>query len=101
MKLGKRIWCDAAHASTMITDSSRASINHLLQHHPKLARFMVGKASNRAGVHGSKLPVTEILEDKEEVEKEINKGKEEKEQKRKQVEDIVNSQLNHCQDPKQ
>jgi hypothetical protein len=88
-------------------------------------RLMVTKASSRAAVHGSKLPVTETLNvaflipwscalisnlyikltnllssflQKEEVEMEINKGKQRKENKRKEVEKSVDSQIKRSDD---
>ncbi|TKY61162.1 hypothetical protein E2542_SST11012 [Spatholobus suberectus] len=51
---------------------------------------VTSKASNRAAVHGVKPPAPDIL-DKEELEKEIQKAKEEKEAKRKQIEKTVES----------
>ncbi|KAF3451942.1 hypothetical protein FNV43_RR08038 [Rhamnella rubrinervis] len=59
---------------------------------PELMRLMVTKASNRAAVHGVRPPIPDTV-DKEEVEKEISKGKEMKESKRKRVEETVDSQL--------
>ncbi|KDP40619.1 hypothetical protein JCGZ_24618 [Jatropha curcas] len=55
-----------------------------------MKRLITTKASNRAAVHGTKRPVTETI-NKEEAEKEISKGKEEKEKKREEVEKTVNS----------
>ncbi|KAK3410636.1 hypothetical protein EUGRSUZ_J02588 [Eucalyptus grandis] len=55
-------------------------------------RLMVIKPPTRAAVHGVKLPVPDIL-DKEEAEKEIEKGKREKEEKRKQLEEAVESKI--------
>uniref|UniRef100_A0A803NYH4 Uncharacterized protein n=1 Tax=Cannabis sativa TaxID=3483 RepID=A0A803NYH4_CANSA len=55
-------------------------------------RLMVSKPPNRSAVHGARLPVLHHLN--EEVEKEISKGKEEKQNRRKEVEKAVDSQLN-------
>ncbi|CAA7048997.1 unnamed protein product, partial [Microthlaspi erraticum] len=49
-------------------------------------RTMVGKASNRAGVHGSRTPDAKVLENEEEIRERISKGREDKEEKRKKVE---------------
>ncbi|XP_021719943.1 uncharacterized protein LOC110687612 [Chenopodium quinoa] len=57
-------------------------------------RLMVGRASNRSGVHGTHLPAIDDI-DNVEVEKEINKGKKDKEEKRKEVEETVDSHLSH------
>ncbi|RID63707.1 hypothetical protein BRARA_E02689 [Brassica rapa] len=51
-------------------------------------RTMVGKASNRSGVHGSRLPDAKSL-DNEEIRERINKGKEDKEQRRRETEKKV------------
>ncbi|KAG4396742.1 hypothetical protein AAZX31_19G246800 [Glycine max] len=54
---------------------------------------LTSKASNRAAVHEP--PVPHILLLKEEVEKEIQKAKQEKEAKRKQIEDTIESHINN------
>ncbi|PIN13739.1 hypothetical protein CDL12_13637 [Handroanthus impetiginosus] len=59
-------------------------------------RWMVGKAANRAAVHGSKLPVPDIIP-LDEVEMEIKRGIEEKERKRREIENSVDSQLKNWQ----
>ncbi|KAH0927259.1 hypothetical protein HID58_019515 [Brassica napus] len=51
-------------------------------------RTMVGKASNRSGVHGSRPPDAKSL-DNEEIRERINKGKEDKEQRRRETEKKV------------
>ncbi|KAI6671656.1 hypothetical protein NL676_006541 [Syzygium grande] len=61
-------------------------------------RLMVTKPPTRAAVHGVKLPVPDIL-DKEEAEKEIEKGKREKEEKRKQLEEAVDAKINSSEVP--
>uniref|UniRef100_A0A803ND14 RING-type E3 ubiquitin transferase n=1 Tax=Chenopodium quinoa TaxID=63459 RepID=A0A803ND14_CHEQI len=53
---------------------------------------LMGRASNRSGVHGTHLPATDDI-DNVEVEKEIKKGKKDKEEKRKEVEETVDSHL--------
>ncbi|KAL9368761.1 hypothetical protein Peur_039960 [Populus x canadensis] len=55
-------------------------------------RLTTAKAPNRAAVHGTKLP-------REEAEKEIDKGKQEKEKKREEVEKVVDSQLSGSDKP--
>ncbi|OAY36314.1 hypothetical protein MANES_11G011800v8 [Manihot esculenta] len=55
-----------------------------------MRRVITTKASNRASVHGTKRPVTQTI-DREEVEKEIHKGKEDKEKKIKEMEKTVDS----------
>ncbi|CAB4272185.1 unnamed protein product [Prunus armeniaca] len=50
------------------------------------------KSPNRAAVHGHRLPIPRVV-DEEEVEKVIERGKEEKEKKRQEVEKVVDSQL--------
>ncbi|CAH2053722.1 unnamed protein product [Thlaspi arvense] len=52
-------------------------------------RTMVGKASNRAGVHGSRIPDAKALDNEEEIRERIDKGGEDKEQKRREVEKKV------------
>ncbi|KAJ0264043.1 hypothetical protein HA466_0024660 [Hirschfeldia incana] len=52
-------------------------------------RTMVGKASNRAGVHGSRAPDAKSLDNEEEIKERITKGKEDKEQKRRETEQKV------------
>ncbi|KAI3426635.1 uncharacterized protein J3R85_009836 [Psidium guajava] len=61
-------------------------------------RLMVLKPPTRAAVHGVKPPLPDIL-NKEEAEKEIEKGKREKEEKRKQLEEAVESKINSSQVP--
>ncbi|KAG6397906.1 hypothetical protein SASPL_139356 [Salvia splendens] len=55
-------------------------------------RRMVGKAANRAAVHGSKLPVPNVIPDKE-LDMEIHKSIEEKTRKRREIENTVDSHL--------
>ncbi|CAH8293500.1 unnamed protein product [Eruca vesicaria subsp. sativa] len=52
-------------------------------------RTMVGKASNRSGVHGSRTPDAKSLDNEEEIRERINKGKEDKEQRRRETEKKV------------
>ncbi|XP_056842191.1 uncharacterized protein LOC130495104 [Raphanus sativus] len=52
-------------------------------------RTMVGKASNRAGVHGSRTPDAKSLDNEEEIRERINKGKEDREEKRRETEKKV------------
>ncbi|KAM0956351.1 hypothetical protein COP2_025250 [Malus domestica] len=59
----------------------------------ELPRFMTVKAPNRAAVHGHRLPIPRVV-DEEQVQKVIEKGKEEKEEKRREVEKAVDSKLN-------
>ncbi|KAL8458808.1 hypothetical protein ACS0TY_035513 [Phlomoides rotata] len=59
-------------------------------------RWMVGKAPNRAAVHGSKLPIPNIIP-VEEVEMDINRSVEEKEKQRRKMENIVDSHLKKWQ----
>ncbi|KAF8011256.1 hypothetical protein BT93_J1764 [Corymbia citriodora subsp. variegata] len=61
-------------------------------------RLMVIKPPTRAAVHGVRLPVPDVL-DKEEAEKEIEKGKREKEEKRKQLEEAVDSKIKGSEEP--
>ncbi|KAM1010879.1 hypothetical protein ACFX13_047038 [Malus domestica] len=56
-------------------------------------RFMTAKAPNRAAVHGHWPSIPRVV-DEEEVEKVIEKGKEEKEKKRQEVEKAVDSKIN-------
>ncbi|KAI3455687.1 hypothetical protein Pfo_012350 [Paulownia fortunei] len=58
-------------------------------------RSMVTKAANRAAVHGFKLPVPDTIP--EEVEMEIKRAIEEKERKRREIENTVDSQLKNWQ----
>ncbi|CAK7356434.1 unnamed protein product [Dovyalis caffra] len=83
-KIGNGVCSKIKHDELLLVGTSR--------------RLMTAKAPNRAAVHGTKLPVTETI-DREEAEKEINKWKEEKEKKRKEVEKIVDSQLNSPDKP--
>ncbi|OIT05209.1 hypothetical protein A4A49_02756 [Nicotiana attenuata] len=53
---------------------------------------LVGKAANRSAVHGTKLPIPDVV-DKEQVEAEINPAREEKERKRRELENAIDSQL--------
>ncbi|KAG8380226.1 hypothetical protein BUALT_Bualt07G0171300 [Buddleja alternifolia] len=59
-------------------------------------RWMVGKAGNRAAVHGSKLPVPDTIP-REEVEMEINGAIEKKQRKRREIENAVDSHLKNWQ----
>ncbi|WRX27854.1 hypothetical protein QQP08_020341 [Theobroma cacao] len=59
--------------------------------------FHTLKASNRAAVHGFKRPINERI-DEEEVEQDIQNGKEEKESKRTEVGKKINSQVKSYQD---
>ncbi|PHT47104.1 hypothetical protein CQW23_11312 [Capsicum baccatum] len=52
----------------------------------------VGKAANRSAVHGTKLPIPDIV-DKEQVEVDINQAREVKEKKRRELENALDSQL--------
>lgn len=52
----------------------------------------VGKAANRSAVHGTKLPIPDVV-DKEQVEGEINQAREVKEKKRREMENAIDSQL--------
>ncbi|KAL2345979.1 hypothetical protein Fmac_007264 [Flemingia macrophylla] len=61
---------------------------------PGYWKRVTSKAGNRAAVHGVKPPAPDILH-KEELEKEIQKAKAEKEAKRKQVENTVESHVNN------
>ncbi|KAJ8470775.1 hypothetical protein OPV22_025118 [Ensete ventricosum] len=58
------------------------------------ARLMgtVGKAASRAAVHGSRPPATQSV-DIQEVEEDINKGKEEKQRKQQEIENEVDSEI--------
>ncbi|XP_075664754.1 disease resistance protein RML1A-like isoform X2 [Castanea sativa] len=67
----------------------RGPVSH---HEHEQLRFMAIKPPTRAAVHGTRLPVADTL-NREELEAEINKRKEEKENKRKEVEKTVDSQL--------
>ncbi|KAM7480670.1 hypothetical protein LguiA_028883 [Lonicera macranthoides] len=69
-----------------------ASTNLLLRLRLRL-QLMTTKAPNRAAVHGTKLPVTVTLQNREKVEAEIEEGKAEKEKKRKEIEEAVDSML--------
>ncbi|EYU21262.1 hypothetical protein MIMGU_mgv1a017182mg [Erythranthe guttata] len=64
----------------------------MIRHQGQGRRWMVGKAANRAAVHGSKLPVPDIIPRKE-VENEINVAMEEKGRKRMEIENAVDSQI--------
>nr|GMC73048.1 hypothetical protein CQW23_11312 [Ipomoea batatas] len=55
-------------------------------------RLIADKASNRSAVHGTRIPVPDVV-DKEQVEMEVERGKDEKEKKRKEVENAVDDQL--------
>ncbi|KAH6773323.1 hypothetical protein C2S52_003800 [Perilla frutescens var. hirtella] len=55
-------------------------------------RWMVGKAANRAAVHGAKLPVPNAIP-VEEVEMEIHKSIEDREKKRREIENTLDSKL--------
>ncbi|RWW86295.1 hypothetical protein BHE74_00004932 [Ensete ventricosum] len=62
------------------------------------ARLMgtVGKAASRAAVHGSRPPATQSVDVSmhiQEVEEDINKGKEEKQRKQQEIENEVDSQI--------
>ncbi|KAM3245803.1 hypothetical protein BC332_09875 [Capsicum chinense] len=52
----------------------------------------VGKAANRSAVHGTKLPIPDIV-DKEQVEVDINQAREVMEKKRRELENALDSQL--------
>ncbi|MCD7450964.1 hypothetical protein HAX54_009112 [Datura stramonium] len=52
----------------------------------------VGKAANRSAVHGTKLPIPDVI-DKEQVEVEINQSREVNEKKRRELENAIDSQL--------
>ncbi|KAF7813958.1 uncharacterized protein G2W53_027927 [Senna tora] len=56
-------------------------------------KLMTTKPPSRAAVHGVKAPLPDII-DKEVVEREIQKAKEEKEAKRKQIEKTLESHIN-------
>ncbi|KAL3632121.1 hypothetical protein CASFOL_025105 [Castilleja foliolosa] len=58
-------------------------------------RWMVGKAANRAAVHGSNLPAVPDTVPEEKVE--IKGAIEEKERKRKEIENAVDSNLKNYQ----
>ncbi|KAM3699126.1 hypothetical protein ACJW31_05G002000 [Castanea mollissima] len=62
------------------------------RHEHEQLRFMAIKPPTRAAVHGTRLPVAETL-NVEELEAEINKRKEEKENKRKEVKKAMDPQL--------
>ncbi|GLU14155.1 hypothetical protein SLE2022_307410 [Rubroshorea leprosula] len=55
------------------------------------------KAANRAAVHGVRPPIPKTVHE-EEVEKVIKKGKEEKKNKKKEIEKVVYSQTNSSKD---
>ncbi|CAN4089230.1 unnamed protein product [Withania somnifera] len=57
-----------------------------------IALRLVGKAANRSAVHGTKLPIPDIV-DKELVEVEINQAREVKEKKRRELESALDYQL--------
>ncbi|KAK4349765.1 hypothetical protein RND71_029078 [Anisodus tanguticus] len=52
----------------------------------------VGKAANRSAVHGTKLPIPDVV-DKEQVEVEISQVREVKDKKRRELENAIDSQL--------
>ncbi|KAK4361734.1 hypothetical protein RND71_016975 [Anisodus tanguticus] len=52
----------------------------------------VGKAANRSAVHGTKLPIPDVV-DKEQIEVEINQAREVKDKKRRELENAIDSQL--------
>nr|GLL23284.1 hypothetical protein CDL12_13637 [Ipomoea trifida] len=64
-------------------------------------RLIADKASNRSAVHGTKIPVPDVVEtnkfdgvsQKEQVEMEVERGKDDKEKKRKEVESAVDDKL--------
>ncbi|KAK7855292.1 hypothetical protein CFP56_028759 [Quercus suber] len=76
-------------AQTLTLTRGPGPVSHL--EHEQL-RFMGIKPPTRAAVHGTRLPVADTL-NREELEAEINKRKEEIENKRKEVEKTVDSQL--------
>ncbi|KAK4736262.1 hypothetical protein R3W88_010523 [Solanum pinnatisectum] len=51
----------------------------------------VGKAANRSAVHGTKLPIPDVVD--EQVEVEINQAREVNEKKRREMENAIDSQL--------
>ncbi|KAI3759817.1 hypothetical protein L6452_07895 [Arctium lappa] len=57
------------------------------------SRLFAAKSSDRASVHGVKQPPTHTLQDRERIEEEIEKTKEEQGKRRKEVEEKVDSQL--------
>ncbi|KAK7338193.1 hypothetical protein VNO77_18795 [Canavalia gladiata] len=59
---------------------------------PGFCKSVTSKAPNRAAVHGVKAPVADTL-DEEEVQKNIQNAKEEKEAKRKQIEKTIESHI--------
>ncbi|KAJ8553197.1 hypothetical protein K7X08_023875 [Anisodus acutangulus] len=52
----------------------------------------VGKAANRSAVHGTKLPIPDVV-DKEQIEVEISQAREVKDKKRRELENAIDSQL--------
>ncbi|KAL4584508.1 hypothetical protein LXL04_009111 [Taraxacum kok-saghyz] len=61
------------------------------------SRLFAGKSSDRAAVHGLKQPHTHTLDDRERIEEDIEKAKEEQGKKRKKVEEKVDSQLKNSE----
>ncbi|KAJ0892919.1 hypothetical protein HanPSC8_Chr09g0371701 [Helianthus annuus] len=61
--------------------------------HVRWSRLFAGKTPNRAAVHGVKQPPTYTLDDRERIEAEIDKNKEEQGKIRKEVEEKVDSEL--------
>ncbi|KAJ7963370.1 hypothetical protein O6P43_018482 [Quillaja saponaria] len=86
---GRRCWFNASTASEDWV---------LIMKLKGTLRLMATKPSSRAAVHGVKLPLPDIV-DKEEVQKEILKRKEEKEAKRKEIEKKLDSQLKYSIKP--
>ncbi|KZV29181.1 hypothetical protein F511_38694 [Dorcoceras hygrometricum] len=62
----------------------------------ELRRSMVGKPPTRAAVHGLKLPVPEVIVE-EEVTSDLRRGVEEKERRRREIEEGVDSHLKNWQ----
>ncbi|XP_073063711.1 uncharacterized protein [Primulina eburnea] len=58
----------------------------------ELRRSMVGKPPTRAAVHGLKLPVSETIP-KEELTSDLKRSIEEKDRKRREIEEAVDSHL--------
>lgn len=58
----------------------------------ELRRSMVAKPPTRAAVHGLKLPVSETIP-KEELTSDLMRGIEEKDRKRREIEEAVDSHL--------
>ncbi|KAL2243140.1 UNVERIFIED_CONTAM: hypothetical protein Sindi_0432000 [Sesamum indicum] len=71
-----------------------AAVSLLYNHHRR--RSMVTKGANRAAVHGSKLPLPDIIP-KQEVKSEIERAVEEKEIRRREIENSVDSHLTNWQ----